>query len=168
MSYGFNRHSEAQLYATALTNARSRVALYFVHYLIMEANGTHLSLLPERCFPSQALDVLYFYKTVERLFTEWTEERKEYSEAKGNRERLLRLKEARALISALPTERARVGLTNYLSILLNTPVPEGTVVDALFCSRLVSVLLSEPELLDRILSGDESWAAINPWEGILD
>jgi hypothetical protein len=72
------------------------------------------------------------------------------------------------LIPTLPTERARVGLTNYLSILRNTPVPEGTFVDALFCSRLVSVLLSDPDLLDRILSGDESWAAINPWEGILD
>jgi hypothetical protein len=72
------------------------------------------------------------------------------------------------LIPALPTERARVGLTNYLSILQNTPIPEGSFVDALFCSRLVSALLSQPELLERILNGDESWAAINPWEGILD
>jgi len=81
---------------------------------------------------------------------------------------LLNLQKAMALIPTLPTERARIGLTNFLSILRNMPVPEGTFVDALFCSRLVSVLLSQPELLECILSGDESWVAINPWEGILD
>lgn len=168
MSHGFDRHLEAQRHASALTDTRARVALYFVHSMIMEAGRTRRHLLPEPYFPIQTFDVLYFYKTVERLFTEWTEEVQTYPEVPGNRERLLQFQEAQALIPTLPTEHARIGLTNYLSILLNTPVPEGTVVDALFCARLVAVLLSNPELLERTLSGDESWLTMNPWEGILD
>jgi hypothetical protein len=112
--------------------------------------------------------VPYFYKTVERLFTEWTEEVTNYPEVPDNRERLLRLQEAKALIPTLSTEPARVGLNNYLSILRNTPVPDGAFVDALFCARLVSVLLSNPELLEHILSGDDSWEFVDPWGGTLD
>jgi hypothetical protein len=140
------------------------VALGILHHAILETGGTQLHVLPERYSPIRTLDVLYFYKTVERLFTGWTAEVRLYPEIASNQGRLVQLPEAKALIPTLPTERARVGLTNYLSILRNTPVPEGTVVDALFCSRLVSVLLSRPELLERILSGDTSWEKLNPWE----
>jgi hypothetical protein len=168
MGYGFEHHYEAQIHAAAVSDPRARVALGIVHHLLLEAAGMNLHSLPERYSPIQTLDVLYFYKTVERLFAEWTEEIRNDSQVPSNREHLLQLQEVTALIPTLPTERARVGLYNYLSILRNTPVPEGTFVDALFCSRLVVVLLSQPELLERILSGDESWATINPWEGILD
>jgi hypothetical protein len=168
MTHGFEHHYEAQIHAAAVADPKVRVALGIVHHEILEAAGLQLDLLPERYSLNQTLDVLYFYNTVERLFAEWTSEIRTYSEVPGNRERLLHLQEASALIPTLPTECARVGLTNYLSILRNTPIPEGTFVDALFCSRLVAVLLSQPELLERILSGDESWAAIDPWEGILN
>jgi len=136
--------------------------------MILEAAGMQLQLLPERYSPTRALDVLYFYATVERLFAEWGEERRTHPEAPDNHERLLHFPEATALVPTLPTERARVGLSNYLSILRNTPIPEGAFVDALFCSRLVAALLSNSERLELILRGDESWEAVNPWEGILD
>jgi hypothetical protein len=168
MSDGFILHREAQTYADTVTNKRARVGLGLVHLLILEAGRVQRHVLPEPYFPIQTFDVLYFYKTVERLFTEWSEGVRIDREVPGNRERLLQLPEATALIPTLPTNRARVGLTNYLSILRNTPVPEGTFVDALFCSRLVTVLLSRPELLERILNGDDSWLTLNPWEGILD
>jgi hypothetical protein len=168
MSNRFDRYREAQTYALAVTSIPARTALNAVHHLLLEGAGLPLHFLPERYRPLKTLDVPYFYKTVERLFTEWMEEIKNYPEAPGNRERLLQLEEARALIPALPTERARVGLTNYLSILRNIPIAEGQFVDALFCSRILSVLLSQPELLEHILSGDNSWETSDPWEGILD
>ena len=168
MSHGFEHHHEAQIYAAAVTDPKARVALGIVHHMILEVAGMYLYILPERCLPVHTVDVLSFYKTVERLFAEWTEEIRTYSEVPGNCEHLLQLQEATALIPTLLTERARIGLTNYLSILRNTPIPEGTFVDALFCSRLVSVLLSQPRLLEHILSGDESWAKIDPWEGVLN
>ena len=168
MNDRFDHHYEALRYADTLADSRARVALGIIHHAILETGGTQLQLLPERYAPIRTLDVLFFYKTVARLFTEWTEEVKSYPEVPGNQERLLQLPEAKALIPALQTYRARIGLTNYLAILRNTPVPEGIFIDALYCSRLVSVLLSRPELLERILSGDESWATLNPWEGVLD
>src|SRR4051812_43806250 len=98
MRYGFDHHYEAQLHAAAVTNRRVRVALGVVHHLLLEAGGMQLHLLPERYYPIQNFDVFYFYKTVERLFTEWTEEVRNYPEVPGNRERLLQLQEATALI----------------------------------------------------------------------
>lgn len=134
--------------------------MHTIHNLILETAGTHSRFLPERYLPIQTLDVLFFYKAVERLFAEWTDEAKNLPEAPGNRERLLRLQEAEALIPTLPTERARMGLANFLSILLAIPVPAGAFIDALFCARLLSVLLSYPGLLDRILSGEAEKDAI--------
>src|SRR5688572_26584952 len=119
MIHGFVRHSEAQLHADAVTHSGARVALGLVHQLILEAAGMHLHLLPERYVSIQTVDVLSIYKTVERLFREWTEEVRTYPELPSNRDRLLQLPEATALIPTLPTERARIGLTNYLSILRN-------------------------------------------------
>lgn len=168
MSHGFEHHTEAQIYAASVTNPKVRVALGIVHHMILEVAGMPLHILSERCLPIQTVDVLYFYKTVERLFTEWTEEVRTYPEVLKNQERLLQLSKATTLIPTLPTERARVGLSNYLSILRSSPVPEGECIDALFCSRLVSVLLSRPEFLEGILSGDTSWLAISPWEGIFE
>lgn len=168
MSDIFARYREAKTSALAVANVPARTALNAVHHLLLEGTGLPLHFLPERYRPIKTLDVPYFYKTVERLFIEWTEEIKDYSEAPGNRERLLQRQEATALIPSLPAERARVGLTNYISILRNTPIPVGTFVDALFCSRIVSVLLSQPELLERILSGDNSWETADPWQGILN
>ena len=168
MSELLDRYRDAQTYALAVTNIPARTALNAVHHLLLEGAGLPLHFLPEQYRPIKPLDVPYFYRTVERLFTEWTEEIKDYSEAPGNREFLLQLPEATALIPTLPTERARTGLVNYLSILRSMPIPEGTLVDALFCSRLVSVLLSQPELIEHILSGDTRWETADPWQGILD
>ncbi|MGE0529096.1 MAG: hypothetical protein AB7P49_18715 [Bdellovibrionales bacterium] len=168
MSNSFERYREAQTYALTVTNISARTALHVVHHLFLEGAGLPLHFLPEQYRPTKTLDVLYFYKTIERLFTEWTGEIKKYPENPDNRERMLQLQEAKELIPTLPTEQARVGLMNYLSILRNVPIPKGTFVDVLFCSRILSVLLSQPELLDHILSGDNSWETIDPWEGILD
>jgi hypothetical protein len=156
------------MYAVAVADIPARTALNALHHLFLEVGGLPLHFLPERYRPVKPLDVLFFFKAVERLFTEWTGEVRHYPEAPGNRERLLHLEEATALISALPTETARTGLTNFLSILLNASLPEGSLVDALFCSRLVAVLFSRSELLEHILSGDDSWETSNPWEGVLD
>jgi hypothetical protein len=168
MSDIFDRYREAQTAVLAVANIPARTALNAVHHLLLEGAGLPLHFLPERYRPIKTLDVPYFYKTVERLFAEWTEQIKDYPEVPGNRERLLQLQQATALIPSLPTERARVGLTNYISILRNTSIPGGTFVDTLFCSRILSVLLSQPELLERILSGDNSWETVDPWKGILD
>ena len=168
MSHGFEHHAEAQHYAIGVTNPRARVALGIVHHLILEAGGMHLHLLPERYSPIQTVDVLLFYKAVERLFTEWNGEARNYPEIPGNRERLYQFQQATALIPTLPAESGRIGLRNFLSILLNTPVTEETSVDTLFCSRLVAILFSHSELLERILSGDDSWETIDAWAGILD
>jgi hypothetical protein len=154
MSNGFERHLEARRYADSVTSIPARGALHTIHTLILEAAGTHLRFLPERYLPVHTLDVLFFYKAVERLFAEWTDEVRLLPEAPGTRARLLQPQEAEALIPTLPTERARIGLANFISILLATSIPTGTVVDALFCCRLVSVLLSYPGLLERILSGE--------------
>src|SRR5207248_8189583 len=116
MSRGFVRHSEAQLHAGAVADSRARVALALVHQMILEAAGTQLHLPPERYSPARALDVLYFYRTVERLFSEWAEELRTLPEAPGNQERLIHLSEAAALVPTLPTKRAQVGLSDYLSI----------------------------------------------------
>lgn len=93
------------------------------------------------------LDVLFCYKAVARLFEEWRDEIKDLPEAPGNREGLLQLQEAKALIPTLSTERARVGLTNFISILLATPIPSGTFIDA--CFAPVSSLFCCPILMDR-------------------
>jgi hypothetical protein len=123
-----------------------------------------LRFLPERYRPIQTLDVPFFYKAVERLFAEWTDEERGLLEAPGNQERLLQLQEAEALIPALSTERARVGLANFISILLATPIPAETFIDALFCSRLLSVLLSYPGLVERMLSGEAEKDALYVWD----
>jgi hypothetical protein len=154
MAHAFERHLEAQRYADTVTSLPGRAALRVIHTFILETAGSELRFLPERYRPVQTLDVLFFYQAVERLFAEWTDEIRRLPEVPGNRERLLQLQEAEALIPTLPTGRARVGLANFISILLATPIPAGTFVDALFCSRLVAVLLSYPGLLDRILSGE--------------
>jgi hypothetical protein len=159
----FARHREAQVYAATVPGV-ARAALRAIHNFILEAGGLRLHFLPERYLPIQPLDVLYFYQAVARLFTEWTDEVRNIPEAPGNQDRLLKLDEALALIPTLPTERARIGLTNFLSILRNMPVPEGRFVDSLFCSRLLSVLLSDSELLDRILSGEAGGEEINCWD----
>lgn len=168
MSDMFVHYREAQVYASSVANIPARTALNALHHLLLEVGGLPLHFLPERYRPVKTLDVLFFFKAVERLFTEWTGEVRHYPEVPGNRERLLRLEEATALIPTLPTATARTGLTNCLAILLNASVPEETFVDALFCSRLVAVLFCRPELLEHILSGDDSWEAVNPWEGVLD
>jgi hypothetical protein len=154
MSHGFQHHHEAQRYAEALTNLQARAGLRYLHRLILETGSLRLYFLPERYEPAHTIDVLLLYRAVERLFAEWTEDIRSLPEVTGNRERLLQLREAEALIPALPTDRAKVGLANFISILLATPIPAGTFVDALFCPRLVAVLLSYPGLLDRILSGE--------------
>lgn len=165
MSVLLDHYRDAQTYALAVTSIPARTALNAVHHLLLEGAGLPLHFLPEQYRPIRPIDVPYFYKTVERLFTEWSEEVKDYPEAPGNPECLLRLPEAAALIPALPTELARTGLTNYHAILRSIPIPKGTLVDALFCSRIVSVLLSRSELLDHILSGDNRWETTDPWEG---
>lgn len=154
MNHAFEHHLEAQRYAATVNNNSARAALRGIHELILECAGMSLHFLPGRYQPIQTLDVLFFYKAVERLFAEWTDEIRILPEAAGNRERLLQLREARGLISTLPTERAKVGLANFIAILLATPIPAGTFIDALFCCRLVSVLLSYPESLERILRGE--------------
>ena len=164
MSNGFEHHLEARNHADALTSLPAREALCVIHRLILETVGLQLHFLPERYLPVQTLDVLFFYKAVERLIAEWTDVIRVLPEAPGNRARLLQLQEAEALIPTLPTERARIGLANFLSILLATPIPTGTFVDALFCSHLVSVLLSYPGLLERILSGEAEKDAIYVWD----
>ncbi|HTU90804.1 MAG TPA: hypothetical protein VMF69_12065 [Gemmataceae bacterium] len=162
MSNGFERHLEAQRHAEAITSLPARAALRYLHRLILETVGLQLYFLPERYQSIHTVDSLFLYQAVERLFAEWTDEIRCLPEAPGNRERLLRLQEAEDLIPTLPTERARVGLANFISILLATPVPARTFVDALFCSRLVAVLLSYPGLLDRILSGEAE--AVYVWD----
>jgi hypothetical protein len=147
----FEHHLEAQRFADSLTELPARAALRAIHHLLLEASGLTLQFLPERYHPIQPLDLRFFYQTVERLFEEWTEQIRRRPEAAGNRERLLQLSEAEALLPTLPTKRARIGLINYLAILLATPIPAGTFVDALFCSRLVAVLLASPEAIDGIL-----------------
>jgi hypothetical protein len=164
MSSGFEHHLEAQRHADAVTSLRARAALRLLHRLILETVELQLHFLPERCLPVHTLDVLFLYRAVERLFAEWTDEIRRLPEAPGNRERLLQRPEAEALIQTLPTERARVGLANFISILLATPIPAGTFIDALFCCRLVSVLLSYPGLLERILSGEAEKDAIYVWD----
>ncbi len=162
MTHAFQRHLEAQRYADAVTNLPARAALRVIHALILETGGLQLRFLPERYRPSHTLDVLFFYQAVERLIAEWTDELRLLPEAPGNRERLLHLHEAEELIPGLPTERARVGLTNFIALLLASPIPAGTFVDALFCSRLVAVLMCYPGLLDRILSGEPE--AVYVWD----
>jgi hypothetical protein len=168
MSDIFVHYREAQMYAVAVANIQARTALNAMHHLLLEVGGLPLHFLPERYRPVKTLDVLFFFKAVERLFTEWTGKVRHYPEVPGNRERLLHLEEATALIPTLPTETARTGLRTFLAILLNAPVPKGTFVDTLFCSRLLAVLFSHSELLEHILSGDDSWETRNPWEGVLD
>jgi hypothetical protein len=162
MSHGFQHHHEAQRYAEALTNLQARAALRYLHRLILESVSLQLYFLPERYKPAHTVDALLLYQVVGRLFSEWSDEIRSLPEVPGNRDRLLQLREAEGLIPTLPTERARVGLTNFISILLATPIPAGTFVDALFCSRLVAVLLSYPGLLDRILSGEPE--AVYVWD----
>jgi hypothetical protein len=162
MSHGFEHHHEAQRYAEALTSLPARAALRVIHTLILETGSLQLRFLPERYQSVQTVDALYLYQAVGRLFAEWTDEIRPLPEAPGNRERLLQLQAAEALIPNLPTERARVGLANFIFILLATPIPAGKFVDALFCSRLVAVLLSYPGLLDRILSGEPE--AVYVWD----
>lgn len=162
MSHGFEHHHEAQRYAEAITNLPARAALRFLHRLILETGGSELYFLPERYQAVHTVDVLFLYQAVGHLFAEWTDERRRLPETPGNRERLLHLQEAKELIPTLPTEPARVGLDNFISILLATPIPAEAFVDALFCSRLVAVLLSYPGLLDRILSGEPE--AIYVWD----
>src|SRR5262249_6859339 len=140
MSQVFEHYREAQTSALAVDNVPARTALNAVHHLLLEVGGLPLRYLPERHLPIRPLDVPYFFSTVKRLFEEWSEEVKNYPDCPSNQGRLLQLPEARKLIPTLPTERARVGLTNYLSILRNTPIPEGAFVDALFCARFVAVL----------------------------
>jgi hypothetical protein len=164
MNHPFDHHLEAQRYADTVTSIPARGALLAIHNLILETGGMHLRFLPERYRPIQTLDVLFFYKAIGRLFAEWTDEPRSLPEAAGNRERLLQVQEAEALIPTLPTERARVGLANFISILLATPIPAGTYIDALFCCRLLSVLLSYPGLLERILSGEAEKDAVYVWD----
>jgi hypothetical protein len=161
MSSSFQRHLEAQRFAEAIDSLPARTALGFLNRLILESVSLELYFLPERYQSLQTIDALYLYQAVGRLFAEWTDEIRRLPEAPGSRERLLQLQEAEALIPTLPTERARVGLANFVTILHATPIPPGTVVDALFCSRLVAVLLSYPGLLDRILSGEPE--AVHVW-----
>jgi hypothetical protein len=154
MNYAFEHHLEAQRYADITPSLTARAALRGIHTLILECAGGNLHFLPDRFQPIQTLDVLFFYKVVARLFAEWTEEIRDLPEASGNRECVLQLQEAKDLIPTLPTQRAQVGLANFISILLATPVPRGTFIDALFCCRLVSVLLSDLESLESILRGE--------------
>lgn len=154
MNHDFERHHEAQSYMESLTSLSARAALRALHNLILDTGSKHPRFLPERCQPVQTLDLLYLYRAVARLFTEWTEQPRRLPESPGNRKRLLQLPEAEALIPTLPTELAQLGLANFINILLATPIPAGMFVDALFCSRLVAVLLSHPGLLDSILSGE--------------
>jgi hypothetical protein len=164
MNYAaFEHHLEAQRYADTVTSIPARAALRGIHTLILETGGLQLRFLPERYHPIQPLDVLVYYKVVERLFAAWTDEMRRLPEAPGNRDRLLQLQEAEALIPALSTKRARIGLANFIAILLATPLPVGVVIDALYCSRLLSVLLSYPGLLERILSGEAEKDAIYHW-----
>jgi hypothetical protein len=163
MNHVFEHHLEAQRYADTVTSIPARAALRGIHNLILESSGSPLRFLPERYRPVKTLDVLFFYRAVERLFTEWTDEVRELPEAPGNRDRLLQLQEAEALIPSLSTERARVGLANFISIRLATPIPAGTFIDALFCSRLLSVLLSYPGLVEGILRGETEKEAIYHW-----
>jgi hypothetical protein len=162
MNQGFQHHREAQRYAEALTHLRARAALRYLHRLILESGSLQLYFLPERYEPAHVVDALLLYRAVARLFAEWTDEIRSLPEVPGNRERLLQLREAEALIPTLPMERARVGLANFIAILLATPIPAGTFVDALFCSRLVAVLLSHPGLLGRILGGEPE--AVHVWD----
>jgi hypothetical protein len=164
MRHVFDRHREAQMHAATVTNIPARAALRAIHNFLLEAGGLPLHFLPERYRPVRTLDVLFFYQAVERLFTEWTDAIRKTPEAPGNRDQLLRLQEAMALIPTLPTERAQTGLANFLSILRNTPVPEGAFVDTVFCSRLLSVLLSDAELLQHVLSGEADGEEINSWD----
>jgi hypothetical protein len=106
----------------------------------------------------------FFYQAVARLFTEWSNEVRPLPEAPENRDRLLNLSEAKALIPTLPNDRAKVGLASFLAILLATPIPAGTFVDALFCTRLLSVLLSHPGWIERALTGEAEKDEVYHWD----
>jgi hypothetical protein len=164
MSAVFEHHLEAQRYADTVTNPAARAALRGIHHLILEARGSPLRFQPERYRPSRTLDLPFFYQAVERLFADWTDEVRRLPEVPGNREQLLQLQQAEALIPALSTARAQAGLANFISIPLATPIPPGTFVDALFCCRLLSILLSHPGCLDRILSGQAEKDEAYVWD----
>src|SRR4051812_17271553 len=104
MHHVFENYFEAQRFANAVSNVAARAALRGVHTLILEAGGAPpLHFLPERYSPIQLLDILIFYKVVERLFAGWTDEFRAFPEVPGNRDRISQLQEAKALISTLPT-----------------------------------------------------------------
>jgi hypothetical protein len=163
-SVAFDHHLEAQRYADTVSDSRARAALRVIHNMILESAGWDLRVLPERYQPTATLDVLLLYRAVARLFVAWTERPRNLPDSPGTRDRLALLDEAESLVHATTTERVRVGLSNFISILLASPIPSGQTVDVLFCCRLVSVLLSFPGLLDRILSGEAEKDAVYHWD----
>lgn len=162
MNGSFEHHLEAQRFADGVANDAARAALRGVHNLILETAGGQLRFLPERYRPVHTFDVHFFYRIVEKLFREWTDKVKLLPEIPDNRDRLLQLPEAMTLVSAMHSEAARAGLANFIGLLLATPLPVGTVVDVLFCCRLLLVLLA-PDSLERILSGAAECDAFVQW-----